>query len=225
MTTQRFSLMTVAVVSLIAINAPIAAAQWNVARNDSSRTLVYGSYGLDPSFVATLGVARSVSSLGGTQFAADAGFGVAETDTKDFRGRIGARVPAIRLGALRLVGDGAVIVRGTSNAIYRSVGFGASTSATLGIYRPRWFAGAEAGFDKSVVFHITHSDWYKSYFYSEAKDGWYGPGGGTYRFGLTGGIVIRSAELMTRTGLLRTERFNDVTPPLYLSIGAGFRVN
>ena len=225
MNTQRIILVTASAVSLIAINARIGEAQWNVARNDSSNTWVYGSYGLDPGFVAAVGVARNVSRLGNTQFSAEGGVVVAKTDLRDFRGRFGARAPAIRWRAISLTGDGMVIVRGTSNSIYRAVGFGAATNWTLGVYRPRWFAGTEAGFDKSVVMHIKHSEWYRTNIYPNARDAWYGPNGGTYHYGVTGGAVIGPAELMTRAGLLRTERFNDVMPPGYVSIGVGFKVN
>lgn len=225
MNTQRYSLIAAVVGSLLAIGAPTADAQWNVARTDSSRTSVYATYGLDPAFVTTVGVARRMAWLGEAQLSAEAGWVVAKPDARDFRGRVGARAQVLRWGALRLMGDGAVIARGTSNSIYRALGFGASSNWTLGVYRPRWFAGTEAGFDKSVATRITNSDWYRTYFDPDAKDGWYGNTGGTIHYGMTGGLSIARIELMTRAGLLRTERFNAVVPPFYASVGLGFKVD
>jgi hypothetical protein len=40
---------------------------------------------------------------------------------------------------------------------------------------------------------------------------------------VTGGVTVGSAELMARAGLLRTERFNEMTPPMYLNVGVGYR--
>src|SRR4029077_124356 len=134
---------------------------------------------------------------------AEAGVVVAKADVRDFRGRAGARASFVRVGALRLTGEGALIARGTSNSIYQALGFGAATNWTLGVYRPRWFAGTEAGFDKSVATRITNSDWYRTYFDANAKDGWYGNTGGTIHYGVTSGISIGRAELMTRAGWLR----------------------
>jgi hypothetical protein len=223
MTTQR-KLLAAAVAALLASLAPSAAtAQWNVARTDSARTSVYGSYGLDPAVVASIGVARRMPSLGGAQLSAEAGWAVAEVDSRDYRGRIGASGSVVRWRAVRLVGEGTVSVRSTSNSIYRALGFGAASSWTLGVYRPRWFAGTEAGYDKSVATRIVNSEWYRTNFYPDAQDGWYRNGGGTVHYGVTGGVTVGSAELMARAGLLRTERFNEMMPPMYLNLGVGYR--
>jgi hypothetical protein len=86
-----------------------------------------------------------------------------------------------------------------------------------------WFAAGEVGFDKSIITHIKHSTWYREHYYPGAKDGWYMDAGGTYRFGLTSGMALGSAELSGRAGFLRTERLNDLTPPMYAVLGLGFR--
>ena len=130
----------------------------------------------------------------------------------------------MRIGALRLTGEAEVITRTTSNSIYRAVGFGAASTWTFGVYRPRWFVAAEAGYDKSVATRVTHSEWYRSYFDPNAKDGWYGDTGGTLHSGVTTGFTIGRVELMMRGGLLRTERFNETVPPAYGSVGMGYRM-
>ena len=68
---------------------------------------------------------------------------------------------------------------------------------------------------------MTHSDWYHTYFYTQARDGWYLDAGGTFHYGLVGGIAFGRTELLLRYGALRTEKFNDLTPPMYASIGLG----
>ncbi len=92
------------------------------------------------------------------------------------------------------------------------------------MYRPRWFAGTEAGIDKNMATRITHTDWYRTYFYPDAKDGWYSGTGGTIHYGLTGGVTLGRTELMTRAGFLKTEQFNETVPPVYVNVGFGFKV-
>jgi hypothetical protein len=149
---------------------------------------------------------------------------VARPDARDMRGRVSVRTSVFRVGPLRLTGDGEAIARTTSNSIYRAVGFGAASNWTLGVYRLRWFVAAEAGYDKTVATRITHTDWYRSYFDPSAKDGWYGDTGGTLHSGVTTGLTFGPLELMMRSGVVRTERFNETLPPLYASVGVGYRI-
>jgi len=224
MKTRRSLFAAAAAGILIVLSARPTAAQWNVARYDSSSTMVYTSYGLEPSIVGAIGMARTTPRFGGSQVAAEAGWVVAGLDVRDFRGRVSARTTAVRWRSLRLTGEGALSARGTTNTIYRALGIGAAANATLGVYRPRWFAGTEAGYDKNVATHLTHTDWYRTYYYADAKDGWYGGVGGTIHYGVTGGAVLGPMELMSRAGFLKTERFDDMVPPVYVSIGVGFRM-
>ena len=71
------------------------------------------------------------------------------------------------------------------------------------------------------VTHVTHSEWYRTYFYADAKDGWYRDAGGTVHYGLVAGLTVGRAELLVRYGALRTEALNELTPPMYASIGLG----
>jgi len=117
----------------------------------------------------------------------------------------------------------AFITRGTENSIYRAFNFGADFTGAAGVYRRSWFLAGEFGFDKAVITHIAHTDWYRTHFYPEAKDGWYLNAGGTFHYGVTGGVAFGRPELAVRAGRLRTEDFNDLTPPMYAGVGVGFR--
>jgi hypothetical protein len=121
-----------------------------------------------------------------------------------------------------LTGSATFITRGTENSIYRGLNFGADFTSTAGVYRPRWFAAGEFGFDKAVITHITHSDWYRQHYYADAKDGWYLNAGGRYHYGVISGLALGKAELVGRFGFQRTEDFNTLLPPMYASLGMGF---
>jgi len=201
-----------------------AAAQWNVARFGSARNQVYTTFGLDPAQVASVGYGRVVPLFGREwQLGAEVGVVAAHFDTRDYRARLQARASLVHWRSLHLVGSAAFITRGTENTIYRAINFGADVTGAAGVYRPGWFMAGEFGFDKAIVTHLTHSDWYRRYIYPDAKDGWYLDTGGTYHYGVTGGVAIGPAEVAVRAGWLRTEDFNDLLPPMYASLGVGFR--
>ena len=127
----------------------------------------------------------------------------------------------MRWGSLHVTGSAMAITRGTENTVYRGYNFGADVTGTLGVYRNRWYAAAEFGKDKAVITYIEHTDWYRTHFYPDADDGWYLDAGGTFHYGLTTGLTVGRAQLFGRFGFLRTEDFNDVTPPMYASMGIG----
>lgn len=200
-----------------------AAAQWNVARFATDRNQVYTTFGLDPAWVGTLGYGRVIPLYRHDfQVTGDIGMAVAGLDPRDFRARVGVRTSLARWRSLRLTGSATAIARGTENSIYRAFNWGADFTATAGVYRHGWFAAAEVGKDKAIVTHITHSDWYRRYFYPDAKDGWYLDAGGTIHYGVTAGVALGRAEVTGRFGWLRTERLNEMMPPMYAGVGLGF---
>lgn len=211
-------------VLLSALVARDAAAQWNVADFATERNRVYVTFGLDPAFVASVGYARVIPVYGqNVQLFGDIGVVTAHLDARDFRFRLGTQTSLARWRSLRLTGSATAIARGTDNSIYRGYNFGSDFTGTLGVYRPGWFAAGEFGFDKAIITHVTHSNWYRTYFYPDAKDGWYLPAGGTFHSGLAGGLTLGRTEVVGRFGLLRTENFKEMMPPMYASVGAGFK--
>jgi hypothetical protein len=199
-----------------------ASAQWNVARFERQRNTVYTTFGMDPALVTTLGYGRIVEVLGHDfQLSGDVGIATAKVDTRDIRAQLGVQTSLVHWRALQLTGSATGITRGTDNAIYRGINFGADVTAAFGVYRNRWFAAGEFGKDKAVITHVKHTDWYRTNFYTDAKDGWYLDAGGTFHYGATAGVAIGRAELNGRFGWQKTEDFNDLMPPMYASVGIG----
>ena len=200
-----------------------AAAQWNVARFETQPNRAYATFGLDPALVTSMGYGRVASVFGHDfQMVGEAGVVTARMDAQDFRARMGIQTSLVQHRSLHLTGTAVAIARGTENTIYRAFGWGTDFTASLGVYQPGWFAAGEFGKDKSVITHITHSDLYRKYHYADAKDGWYLDAGGTFHYGAAAGVTIGRAELVAKAGWLRTEEFNDLTPPFYGSVGVGF---
>jgi hypothetical protein len=200
-----------------------AAAQWNVARFGTERDRVYTAFGLDPALVSSLGYGRVIPLRGHDfQFTGDVGVVAAHMDTGDFRVRLGTQTSLVRWRSLHLTGSATFITRGTENSIYHGFNFGSDFTGTLGWYRHGWFGAGEFGFDKAIITHLTHTDWYRTYFFPDAKDGWYLDAGGTFHYGLVGSYALGKAEVVGRFGWLRTEDFNDLVPPMYASLGVGY---
>ena len=200
-----------------------AAAQWNVARFETGRSHAYAAFGLDPAVVTSVGYAYVVGVSGHDfQLALDAGVAAAKMDTGDFRARLGMQTSLVTWGSLRATGSATFITRGTENTIYQGLNFGSDFTGTFGVYRQGWFAAGEFGFDKAIVTRVTHSDWYRTYYYADAKDGWYIDAGGTFHTGPTVGFATGQVEVVGRFGWLWTEDFNDLMPPMYASLGVGF---
>lgn len=208
--------------ALATLVASRANAQWNVARFDSTKVWTYATFGLDPAFVGSVGVSGVIPGRVKIQLGAEFGSVVAAFDLHDWRSRATARASLVHWGVFRITGEEAVVTRGTSNSIYSAFNLGSSTTFTAGAYRRRWFVASEVGFDKAVLTRITNSDWYREYYYPDAKNGWYLTPGGTFHAGLTGGVTLGMLEITARAGRLRTERMNDLNPPMYATVGAGF---
>jgi hypothetical protein len=220
--TSLFGRVGIAVV-LSAVAARDAAGQWNVARFDGERNRVYATFGLDPALVSAVGYGRVVGVMSHDfQLTGDVGVVAARMDAHDFRARLGTQTSLVRWRSLHATGSATFITRGTDNAIYRGRNFGADLTGTLGVYRHRWFASGEIGKDKAIITHVTHSDWYRTNFYPDAKDGWYLNAGGTVHYGVAGGVALGRAELSGRVGRHRTEGRNALLAPMYATMGLGF---
>lgn len=218
---SRISSITVGVL-LTALVAGNVAAQWNVARFETERNRVYTTFGVDPAFVSSLGYGRVVHVKGHDfQLTGDAGVATANMDKRDFRARVGTQTSLARWRSVHLTGSTTFITRGTANMIYRGINFGADMAGAVGVYRQGWFGAGEFGFDKAIVTHVSHTDWYRKYVYADAKNGWYLDTGGTYHYGVTGGFALGRTEVAGRFGWRRTERFNAVMMPMYASVGVG----
>ena len=213
----------IAGVLLSALVAQDADAQWNLARFGMDRSRVYATFGMDPAMVGSIGYARVAAVKGHfVQLSGEVGAVAAGLDANDYRVRLGFQTSLVQWRSMRVTGSATFVTRGTENTIYRGINFGSDFTGTVGLYRNRWFASGEAGWDKAIVTHVRHSDWYRDNYYPDARDGWYVDAGGTYHYGVAGGLTLGRAELVGRTGWHRTERWNEMATPAYASVGLGW---
>jgi len=137
----------------------------------------------------------------------------------DLKTKIGAQAEVFRYrnfsATLKVQG----IFRRYESEYVRLVNFGSEFSTALGYYRPRWYAAAEFGFDKSVITHFKHGSPMKEY-YPEIQDGWYIPTGGNFFYGLQLGYTVKSYDLYLKGGKTIEQDFKtSATIPFYLNVG------
>lgn len=210
--------------ALTVLLARDAAAQWNVERFRGEPDRFYASFGVDPALIGAVGYARAFDvGQHPVQVAAEVGVVTTGADARDFRTRLGIQSSLIQWNSWHLTGSATFVMRGTENSVYRAFSFGSDISGTVGSYHRRWFAAGEGGFDKSVITHLTATDWYRENVFPGAKDAWYLDTGGTFHYGAIGGLSLGRTEVVGRAGWLRTERYRALMPTMYASVGVGVR--
>lgn len=118
----------------------------------------------------------------------------------DFKFRLGGQVQALEYKnfvlSLKMLGN----VKRYETEMVRMSDFGAETSLLMGYYKPKWHVAAELGLMKAFTSHVKHGDVIKENFPAVA-DGWYGPSGGYYFYGLQAGkSITQGLDMSFRIG-------------------------
>jgi hypothetical protein len=203
-----------------------AARAQSFSRLESGQQTVTAETGLQSGVVTSLGYARGLrlDALDRTLIPfAQATMLVAKPDLHDYAFRAGAQLSLLTVGWFDLSTQLAFDVAETENNIYRGTALRTDLVLLAGHYGRRWFAVAEAGYDRAWLAYIKNSDWYRTYFYSDAKDGWYSGTGGLIHAGAKGGVTFGRTEIVLRAGVTKTETLRDLDLPFYATLGANFR--
>jgi len=196
------------------------------SRLDAGEQVVTVETGLASGVVTSLGYARGlrIGVLDRTLMPfAQATLVVARPDLHDYALRTGAQVGLLRAGWFDLAAQLALEAASTENSIYGATALRTDATLLAGHYGRRWFAVAEAGYDRAWLTYIKNSDWYRTHFYGGAQDGWYAGTGGVLRAGAKGGVTLGRVELVLRAGVNETETLQDLDLPFYATLGASYR--
>jgi len=214
---------------LIALLALTGAAHaQSFSRLDAGQQTVTAETGLQSGVVTSVGYARGMQLRAGDPTSrtlipfAQATLLVARPDLHDYGLRAGAQISVVSIGWFDLSAQLALGVAGTENSIYTGTALRTDLALLAGHYGRRWFAVAEAGYDRAWLTYIENSAYYRA-FYPEAKDGWYAGTGGKLHAGAKGGVSIGPVEVVLRAGVVRTETLEDLDLPFYATLGANYR--
>ncbi|HMF44993.1 MAG TPA: hypothetical protein VKQ32_30190, partial [Polyangia bacterium] len=211
-------------VALLAL-AGSARAQ-SFSRLEAGQQTVTAETGLQSGIVTSLGYAAGLRlhAIDRTLMPfAQATMLVARPDLHDYAFRGGAQISVLSVGWFDLSTQLAFDVAETENSIYRGTALRTDLVLLAGHYGRRWFAVAEAGYDRAWLTYIKNSDWYRTYFYSDAKDGWYSGTAGMLHAGAKGGVTLGRVEVVLRAGITKTEDLNNLDLPFYATLGANYR--
>lgn len=144
--------------------------------------------------------------------------------TDDFKVKLGAQIRLVTFKHFQFSARVQGVSRRYHNQSVTLFNFGSDFAVTLGYYRKHWFLGAEAGFDKAIVTHFKHSDWYKKNSYGNVQDGWYEPAtGGNFYYGLQGSYSMKKMDFTLKAGKVLQQDFkSQPLLPFYGQIGVNF---
>ena len=149
---------------------------------------------------------------------------VAKPDLQRLRapGRIADQPGAI--GWFDLSTQLAFEVAGTENSIYRGTALRTDLVLLAGHYGRRWFAVAEAGYDRAWLTYIENSDYYRSELLRRRARRLVRR---RRRAGCTraprAASRIGAVEVVLRAGVNKTETLQDLDLPFYATLGANYR--
>ena len=155
---------------------------------------------------------------------AEYSFPSGENITDDFKTKMGGQIDWVQLGNFHFISKIHGVFRRYQNDNARLLNFGSDLSGTIGYYRSKWFIAGEIGFDKAIVTHFKHSDFFKSN-YPGVKDGWYEPAtGGNFYFGIQAGISRKKFDVYLKAGKLVEQDFKTLPMlPIYGQLGVNFK--
>ncbi|NIF04473.1 hypothetical protein F3J23_03370 [Chryseobacterium sp. Tr-659] len=147
-----------------------------------------------------------------------------DTLLDDFKVKAGTNIRWVKISDFQLSTRVQGVFRRFENENAAILNFGLDMAGVIGYYRPKWFIGGEAGFDKAIVTHFKHSGHYKE-IYPGVKDGWYEPAtGGNFYYGLQGGYSFTRQEIYLKVGNIISQDFKTKPHlPFFAQIGYNYK--
>ena len=217
------------ILSIIAAQVQNSSAQEVFNNVQPGERRAYLSFEIDPTFAVVAGFARGfeIKAINrNLTVTADITLPIFLVDFKHYRIKIGSRVPLFDSKKWNIINRFSIKNKGTQNIIYSGNALSIEEGLLLGYFSKKWFAAGEVDYDKFILTHIEHSNWYRENVHPDAIDGWYGGTGGRIKIGLQSGYTFRNIiELALGLGMSRTESFNEpVGLPIFMSIAVNYHM-
>jgi hypothetical protein len=150
---------------------------------------------------------------------------VVQPDPRNLGLRGGAQIGILDVWLVDISAQLALEVERGQNSICTATALRSDLVFLVGHYWQEWFVTAELGYDHAWLTYLKGSNWYRTYFYSGFKDGWYRNTAGNLRYGLKGGMKLWNdgLEIVLRAGKTVTENLNPTSLPFYATLGVGYR--
>lgn len=192
---------------LAAGSLPSQIVNW-AALNNKEKHILNANIGTEYGVIFGLGYGYRLNTalfpiITGVEFSVPAG----GTLLDDFKVKAGANIRWVKVNDFQLSARVQGIFRRFGNENVVIANFGLDMAGIIGYYRPKWFIGIEAGFDKAIVSHFEHTARYKEIF-PGVKNGWYEPAtGGNFYYGIQGGYSFPHQEVYLKLGNIVSQDF------------------
>ncbi len=189
---------------------------------------IYLTIGYDNSMLTSgIGIAKgfNVDKINRTLLVnAEVALPVGNFDFNDYRVKLGSRIDIYKNEPWRIPIEANFILNGTSNGTFKATGIGTEFNLIPGYYGEKWFFAAELGWRQQWQSHIEYSDFYRNYFYPEAKDGWLATPSSNFQAGVRVGLLIKNRfDLLLRAAYKSKGVYENLSPPLLAVLSVGYR--
>ena len=185
----------------------------------SQKHILNLNVGFEEGTVAGIGygyhLKSSIPIVAGIEYSMPAG----DRPFDDLKTKIGAQAGLLHSGIFCTTVKAYGVIRRYQNDLVRMIDFGSEFSAIAGIYKHRWFAAGEFGFDKAITSQLEHSKLAKEYD-PDLQSGWYIPDGGHFFYGIQLGYSFKGNDVYVKLGrTINQDLKTTATVPLYGQLG------
>jgi len=182
--------------------------------------------GIEPATMLTLGYERKFDlSFLNQDLVTFAEYGISVARPENAELKAGIILPVFERSTFKIINNLNLSAGSLSAKNFDSKKFAVADELAFGIYKPKWFVAMTAEYEKIVLNHIEHTDFYRETYYEDAVDGWYKGAGGMFQFGIeTGRTFAQRYDVHLEFKMPFTEKFNFYGgSPAHLNLGFGFR--
>lgn len=147
-----------------------------------------------------------------------------KTSLEDSEVKIGGILPYQISGNIMLVNNFNTSIGAVSTRHFNSKKIAFANELNIGVYKKKWFIGLTVEYEKIVLTHLNHTEFYRKTYYEDAVDGWYKGAGSMIQIGLEGAVVLKDQfELLIELKHPWTGIFtNYYGSPIHANLGIGY---
>lgn len=146
----------------------------------------------------------------------------AEVDLGDFAIDAGVRMHLYEhegWGVQALAGP---VMHRAENELFAATALGVRTVLLPGYQSDNWGLMLDLGIDQTIATQVTHSDLYKTAYYTDARNGWYAMPSSMLHAGVRTGFRVRKLELSMSGGVMSDIELKPNLSPFYLMLGSAY---
>lgn len=198
-----------------------------IINNDSlHRNRAYTKAGIEPATMMTLGIQRNIPFLKNNLTAyAEWNVSIPRFSFDNSELKIGGILPVLQKGNFMIVNNLNFSAGSNLTHNFESKKFAVADELAIGLYKSAWFIATTAEYEKIYLNYIEHTQFYRTTYYEDVKDGWYKGAGGMFQFGIEGGVTIKKRyDIHLELKMPFTEKLNAYSgSPAHANIGFGYR--